>query len=606
MASPSPSYAASPAMAPSPAGAGAALTPGASAGGATALQVVPVKRPRTDLVQRAVANFMVDRNYSETGIVKRHSIKTSLSLEEYEKMMLLPIMNSKPNAISYALCLPNLLSELQQLRNEIQSQDELYLLHAIVFLGLAQKSWDRAKEFRTRCASFLPPELNELQSEADTQTHFRDNPIVLHISFWDRLRAFFAAPSSSGAVLSLLNGFVPERFSPPPTSAAAPDSPTHFEAAVCSDVPKYAGEYSSPLPTTAGYGSNSEPPPPPGKETKAQYYCVHNAFQGLCSAWLSPWSLSTGFESSVIKMFSLQGDEEEASSPLYLHGHVGPVYALRTFPLNGQQDLSSVEFLCEGSKQMSFFDATHPEEAEKRKECDPLLSSPLYREGLVSAGADHSIRLWKNGRNVAVYRGHTSPVWTLDLHGDHLMASGAMDTSVRIFDVERTYPLRSLHGHELDVDCVAFHPNGAYLASGSSDRTVRLWSVTEGRLVRLFHGHRSVVMALAFSPDGKHIATAGEDRRIRIWDLASSNCLKELRGHTDSVLSLAYSPEGDRLASCGMDATLRLWNMNDSNAVPNSEEVLATPALVNYSPLLSCRFLSDNLIAFIGSKTQEA
>src|SRR5262249_38895728 len=48
-------------------------------------------------------------------------------------------------------------------------------------------------------------------------------------------------------------------------------------------------------------------------------------------------------------------------------------------------------------------------------------------------------------------------------------------------------------------------------------------------------GHESEVYCVSFSPDGRLLATAGKDRTARLWDLKTGQVKAILRGHTDEV-----------------------------------------------------------------------
>jgi WD40 repeat protein len=88
---------------------------------------------------------------------------------------------------------------------------------------------------------------------------------------------------------------------------------------------------------------------------------------------------------------------------------------------------------------------------------------------------------------------------------------------------------------------VAFSPDGRSLASGSLDTTVRLWDAVTGKVVRALSGHAKGVLSVAFNPDGRSLASASEDGTVRLWDVASGRCLAVLLSTPEGWVS--YIPE---------------------------------------------------------------
>jgi WD40 repeat protein len=56
------------------------------------------------------------------------------------------------------------------------------------------------------------------------------------------------------------------------------------------------------------------------------------------------------------------------------------------------------------------------------------------------------------------------------------------------------------------------------LASGSIDRTIRLWDIERSAETARLEGHTDWVMALAPLSDGR-LASGSNDKTIRLWDL---------------------------------------------------------------------------------------
>lgn len=166
---------------------------------------------------------------------------------------------------------------------------------------------------------------------------------------------------------------------------------------------------------------------------------------------------------------------------------------------------------------------------------------------------------------ICQYSGHLYSVWDLDVFSKlNIYATASRDNTARLWSFDRLFPLRVYCGHNADVDCVAFHPNGSYLATGSSDTTIRLWSIQSAECLRLFVGHQSRIICLNFSPDGKYLASGSEDKVVKIWDLGSGEQYSEFKGHNDMIYSICFDNSSNFLCStsCYADKRVCFWSIH--------------------------------------------
>ena len=171
------------------------------------------------------------------------------------------------------------------------------------------------------------------------------------------------------------------------------------------------------------------------------------------------------------------------------------------------------------------------------------------------------VEVWSaSGERLATLAGHESNVQCLSWSPDGaLIALGSRKPSVSIWDAasgERRAALARFKGR---VEALAWSPDSSLLACGSNLGELRLasrasaWAETP-----LDTGTHAEINELAFSHDGAELASAVSDYTTRIWDPASGEQLATLGGHSLGVRSVAWTPDG-ALITGSLDGTGRLW-----------------------------------------------
>lgn len=189
-------------------------------------------------------------------------------------------------------------------------------------------------------------------------------------------------------------------------------------------------------------------------------------------------------------------------------------------------------------------------------------------EYLLTGSWDRTARLWRaeTGEMVRVIEGASAWVVAVALHpAGTWVALGSYDERFRmgfIFwtRIDKVWPPRAKLAHGGWVQALAFSSDGKLLASGAADKTVKLWDVETGDEKATFSGHPGGVRSLAFSPDGKLLAV-GSWQEAWLWDVATGRRIGTLRGHRDQVRAVAFSPTGEFLATGGGDGWLRIWDV---------------------------------------------
>lgn len=162
--------------------------------------------------------------------------------------------------------------------------------------------------------------------------------------------------------------------------------------------------------------------------------------------------------------------------------------------------------------------------------------------------------------------GHRNSVTAVAFHPVFsVLASGAEDSTIKIWDWELGELERTVKGHTKAVQDVDFGgpKTAVLLASCSNDLTIKLWDpAAEYKNIRTLTGHDHSVSAVRFIPSaaGECLVSASRDKTLRIWEVATGYCIKTIRGHADWIRDVSPSHDGRWLLSAGNDQTARLWD----------------------------------------------
>ena len=118
---------------------------------------------------------------------------------------------------------------------------------------------------------------------------------------------------------------------------------------------------------------------------------------------------------------------------------------------------------------------------------------------IITVHEDRLIRVWttaapeqapaegKTEKAVKEIGGHSNVVTSICLVGDQQFATGALDNTVRIWNLSNWAAARSLN-HGGPVVSVAAKPDGTAIVSGSSNNTAKLWNAANGQQIAELRG----------------------------------------------------------------------------------------------------------------------
>lgn len=134
--------------------------------------------------------------------------------------------------------------------------------------------------------------------------------------------------------------------------------------------------------------------------------------------------------------------------------------------------------------------------------------------------------------------------------------------------------LKNLKGHSIEINAVAFSPDGKLLASVAGNMQNRrseffLWDTESGKTLYAFDTGSDYLADICFHPDGSMVAVAGgfsQSVNLQLWDVPTRTLVRKFVGQ-EAVKSIAFSSDGKYLVSGGLDKTVRIWEVQSGQLV---------------------------------------
>lgn len=153
------------------------------------------------------------------------------------------------------------------------------------------------------------------------------------------------------------------------------------------------------------------------------------------------------------------------------------------------------------------------------------------------------------------------------------LAVGFSNSSLQLWDIENSRPLRHLSGHSSRVSSLSW--NNYVLSSGSKDTMILNHDVrSRSNVISKYLGHSQEVCGLKWSLDYSYLASGSNDNNLFIWDLYNKIPKIKFLGHKAAVKAVAWCPWQKAVIASGggtADKCIKFWNCDSEKLLKNHE-----------------------------------
>ncbi|NWU45915.1 DAW1 factor, partial [Hylia prasina] len=168
------------------------------------------------------------------------------------------------------------------------------------------------------------------------------------------------------------------------------------------------------------------------------------------------------------------------------------------------------------------------------------------------------------GKCFYTFRGHSAEIVCLSFNPQStLLATGSMDTTAKLWDLEKGEEVATLNGHSAEIIALSFNTTGDRIITGSFDHTVVVWDVGTGR-------EQNLLIKMLTNNN----ATGGDQCPcvcVQLWDAVTGTHLATLAAHSKEVLDVCFDYAGQRVATASADGSARVYNAGTKQCIAKLE-----------------------------------
>ncbi|KAM5531714.1 hypothetical protein V8D89_014634 [Ganoderma adspersum] len=362
-----------------------------------------------------------------------------------------------------------------------------------------------------------------------------------------------------------------------PASTTAPTSRTPVTTAVPTEPTSTA------MTTTTSTITNTISDAGEQSDDAVQLLKAHKAAVFVCG-WnpVDHTVLASGSKDSIVHIWDIPGPDKDGVTNTHIEPPLVCAYAAK----GSDSDLTSLTWSHDGSlvavgcydSVLRICDSKGKAYFTHTQHDGPIFAVRFSPSGrwFLSASLDGSACIWDVREKKLHKQFHLHKQCCLDADwlSDLQFVTSGSDARIYIMDLDSPKPLRTLLGHQNEINQVKCNPTKTRLASCSDDMTGRIWNIESIDPLRYMQDSHSVVLKghtgpvshivwCPLTPNGEHelVATSSFDGTSRIWDSVTGECLCSFDDHKKNVYALAFSPDGRHIATAGGDGCLHIYDI---------------------------------------------